>query len=59
MQMRCSAIARRGQVTLEYFILFAVLVGVTVFGLRLFDSNNNVRSVMEDFVNDAANKIAQ
>lgn len=46
-----------GQVTIEYFLLFAAVALLTVLGLTRFDVN--VQQTVEDFVNAAASKITR
>jgi len=55
-RIKRSASSAVAQVTLEYFILFAVVALVTVIGLTTFD--DDIRTSLEGFVNAAANKIA-
>lgn len=50
-------IGSRGQVTLEYFILFAVLAAVTLVSVTTFD--DAIRSALGTFFNAAANNIAK
>lgn len=47
---------RSGQITLEYFIIFAAVAAVTILGLTGFGSN--IRTTLEGFFNAAASKIA-
>lgn len=47
---------RRGQVILEYFIIFAAIAVVTLIGVALFD--DQIQSTLESFVGDAANNMA-
>ena len=46
----------KGQVTVEYFIVFTVIALVTLIGLATFD--NTVNDIVRDFFNAAAAKIA-
>jgi len=48
--------ARRGQVVLEYFLVFAVVALLTLIGLTSFD--DDIRNALGEFFNAAANKIA-
>ena len=45
-------VVRTGQVTLEYFLLFAIVAMATLLGFTTFDEN--VRKTCEDFFNAAA-----
>lgn len=49
--------SKTGQVTLEFFILFAVVALVTVIGLTAF--HVDIRKVLEGFFNAAANRMAK
>jgi len=53
MSMRAG---RSGQVTLEYFIIFAAVAAVTIVGLTAFGSN--IRTALGGFFNAAATRIA-
>jgi Flp pilus assembly pilin Flp len=48
---------RNGQVTLEYFIIFAVVAFVTIVTVTTFD--DAVKTALQDLFNAAANKIAK
>ena len=48
---------RRGQSTLEYLILFAVVAAVTLIGLTTFDES--IKKALQGFFNAAANKITK
>ena len=58
----CDSISgnlRQGQVTLEYFILFALMAVLTILGMTTTTGFNvNIRTAMRDFVNAAAAKLA-
>ena len=43
---------RMGQAAVEYFILFAIVVGLTALGLTTFDED--VRNICADFFEAAA-----
>jgi len=45
-----------GQVTLEYFILFAATAALTVVGFQMFGAD--VSGALQEFMNAAASKIA-
>ena len=47
---------RRGQIISEYFILFALIAALTLVGVTHFDQN--VRNILEDFFEAAANVLA-
>ena len=49
--------AFKGQVTLEYFMLFAVVAILTLIGFTSFDQG--IRTSLQGFVNAAAAKLAQ
>ena len=49
--------SRRGQVTLEYFILFAAATLIAVAGLTSSGFWGQLAKTVEDFVNAAATKI--
>jgi len=49
-------LGRRGQVTMEYFLIFAAVAAVTWIVASQFD--DDVRVTMESFFNDAADSIA-
>ncbi len=51
------ALRSRGQVTLEYFILFAVIAVLTVVSLTRVD--DQVRAALTDFANAAAARVAR
>ncbi|MBI3319023.1 MAG: hypothetical protein HYZ89_00320 [Candidatus Omnitrophica bacterium] len=46
-----------GQVTIEYFILFAVMAMLTIVGLTSFQGG--IKTSFQGFVNAAAEKLAQ
>ena len=48
-------LSRMGQVTVEYFILFAIVAEVTLLGLTTFDED--VRKTCTDFFNAAATDV--
>ena len=48
---------RKGQVTLEYFLIFAVLAVLTIVSVATFD--DAVKTALQDLFNAAANKIAK
>ena len=48
--------SKAGQVTLEFFILFAVVALLTVIGLTTF--NVDIRTALEELFNAAAREIA-
>ena len=48
--------SKQGQVTVEYFILFAVVAAVTLIGLSTFD--DQVKDTMKELAHAAANNIA-
>ena len=49
-----------GQVTIEYFILFATAAVLTIIGFRSLNDNTNVnmKTSLQGFVNAAAAKMA-
>jgi len=49
-------LCEQGQVTVEYFILFAIVAVLTLIGLSTFD--NNVENSVQEFFDAAAAKIA-
>ena len=51
------AARRSGQVTLEYFILFAVVAAATVIGFTTM--GRSVRNSLEGFVSSVASAIAR
>ena len=51
--------SQRGQVTLEYFILFAAVTLIAIAGLTSSGFWGQLAKTVEDFVNAAATKIAQ
>jgi|GEM_PF-5160422 len=53
---RASSLEQWGQVTIEYFILFAVVALLTLAGLTTVD--DQVRTRLETFFRAAANDIA-
>ena len=57
--MRRQAVRLRGQVTIEYFILFATAAILTIIGFKSLNDNTNVmKTSLQGFVNAAAAKIA-
>lgn len=48
---------RRGQVVLEYLLLFAAVALVTVLGMTSFD--NDIRTNLQGFFHAAANDITK
>ena len=46
---------KQGQVTLEYFILFAVVAAVTIGGLTAYSTD--IKNALEQFFNGAAHAI--
>ena len=46
-----------GQVTLEYFVLFAAIAAITIITLTNFD--NTIKSSFQGFLNAAAAKISR
>ena len=48
---------RRGQVTAEYFVLFAVIGLLTVIAFSAFD--DDVRQIITNFYEEAVNEIAE
>lgn len=48
--------AARGQIVLEYFIIFAVVAALTLVALTTFD--DDVRTSLEHFFTAAADKMA-
>lgn len=46
-----------GQVTLEYFLILAVIASVTILSLTTFDEE--IRAAMTDFITTIANEITQ
>lgn len=46
-----------GQVTLEYFIIFAAIVGLTALALTTFD--DDIKEAFEGFVMGAAEEITR
>ena len=47
----------KGQVTLEYFILFAAVAAAVIVGFQAFGAD--IASAIRDFFNAAANRIAK
>ena len=45
-----------GQVTIEYFLIFAVVIAVTLLGATLFD--DNMRSSLVGFFTELAKKMS-
>ena len=56
MQIRNTNYRVKGQVTIEYFILFAVVALLTLAGLTTVD--DQVRTRLQEFFRKAANDIA-
>ena len=56
-QPRASSLEQWGQVTIEYFILFAVVALLTVAGLTTFD--DDVRQHMQELFTTAADAITR
>ena len=48
---------QRGQVTIEYFLLFTVVALLTVIGFTKFDVN--LQAILENFVNAAASRFTR
>ena len=46
----------RGQVTVEYFLLFAVVIALTVLGVTSF--HTDIRTALEDFFTSLAKTMA-
>jgi len=51
-----AAGAARGQIVLEYFVLFAVLALLTLASVRVF--GGNIKTSLTDFFSAAAEKVA-
>lgn len=52
-----NMLLRKGQVIIEYFILFAVVAVLTVLGLTQFD--DDLKTTLQDFYDAAATNISQ
>ena len=52
----CSS--RRGQILVEYFLLFAVIAMLVIIALRSGGMSQTMRASFSDFFNGAANKMA-
>lgn len=51
-----NMLLRKGQVVIEYFILFAAIAVITIVSLTQFD--DEIKNTVQGFFNAAANDIA-